>query len=304
MNFLTLLGYVKTPKVSSCVLWNFSTFDNLVKSKSMSQKKIQISIPNPCSEDWSKMTPTERGRFCAMCTTEVVDFTGMTDEALVSKLTKSDEYTCGRVTQTQLNKEFVLNQERRSSRLPNIWYERIFASGLFVLSLGSAKSQSPMAMMPISENQVVLPSSEFDNTSHLHRNAKTDQHKIALSGVLLDSLTNEPIAFAKVVLETFSKGVMTDYDGNFELIFFVDEVPDSIELLIVSPGFGRKTLTLHKEDFDKPLEIYLAANETEITIEMTVGRMVVVGALQYTPLQPETKSQSFWRRMKFWKRRK
>lgn len=28
-------------------------------------KNIQISIPNPCQENWDKMLPAEKGKFCS-----------------------------------------------------------------------------------------------------------------------------------------------------------------------------------------------------------------------------------------------
>ncbi len=270
----------------------------------MPSKKIQISIPKPCSEDWSNMTPTERGRFCAMCTKEVVDFTGLTDQELVSTLMKFGESTCGRVRQTQLEKEFMLVSEQSSSRTKRFWNERIFASSMLALSLGSSKAQSPVAGIPISENLIVNESMLKDNEHIDSRDFNPNQHKISLSGVILDSLTNEPIAFAKVLLDAYSKGVITDYEGKFELSFIVDEMPDSIELIINAHGFGGKTITLQKVDFEKPVQIYLAASETAATVEIIVGRTAVVGAMQLELIKPETKSQRFWRRMKFWKRRK
>ncbi|EDM43528.1 hypothetical protein SCB49_00725 [unidentified eubacterium SCB49] len=47
------------------------------------KKAIKISIPEPCHEDWNKMTTTERGAFCKVCTKEVIDFTKKIDEDIV-----------------------------------------------------------------------------------------------------------------------------------------------------------------------------------------------------------------------------
>jgi hypothetical protein len=37
----------------------------------------KISIPSPCSEKWSTMTPMDNGRHCSACKETVVDFTSM-----------------------------------------------------------------------------------------------------------------------------------------------------------------------------------------------------------------------------------
>lgn len=42
----------------------------------------KINIPEPCPQVWEKMTPKENGRYCASCSTVVVDFTKMTLEEI------------------------------------------------------------------------------------------------------------------------------------------------------------------------------------------------------------------------------
>jgi len=42
-------------------------------------KRIQLSVENPCHENWENMSPSEKGRFCGSCQKQVVDFTNMTD---------------------------------------------------------------------------------------------------------------------------------------------------------------------------------------------------------------------------------
>ena len=59
--------------------------------------KFKISIPEPCHEDWSKMTPTEKGRYCKACSKEVIDFTHFSNEALHKRITQG-ESLCGRFT--------------------------------------------------------------------------------------------------------------------------------------------------------------------------------------------------------------
>ena len=67
--------------------------------------KLNISIESPCTEDWGKMTPCEKGRFCGKCQKEVVDFTKMTtDQVIDNLLKKSGQDICGLLRNDQLEK--------------------------------------------------------------------------------------------------------------------------------------------------------------------------------------------------------
>lgn len=46
-----------------------------------------INIPEPCSEDWSKMTPNEKGAFCQKCSLDVYDFTNKSADQIRQVLT-------------------------------------------------------------------------------------------------------------------------------------------------------------------------------------------------------------------------
>lgn len=63
---------------------------------------IQLSIPNPCTEKWQQMTPTQKGAFCQQCSKEVIDFTQTTKHELVKKITQGEQI-CGRFKPEQLN---------------------------------------------------------------------------------------------------------------------------------------------------------------------------------------------------------
>ena len=41
-----------------------------------------FKIKDPCSEDWSSMTPEEKGKFCDKCSKTVHDFTEKSDQEI------------------------------------------------------------------------------------------------------------------------------------------------------------------------------------------------------------------------------
>ncbi|PHS66762.1 MAG: hypothetical protein COB12_06045 [Flavobacterium sp.] len=81
------------------------------------KKSISIHVPEPCHEDWNKMTTTEKGKFCGVCTKEVFDFTKTTDEELVKKV-YNNEKLCGRFKASQLNREIKLERKSGISLAP------------------------------------------------------------------------------------------------------------------------------------------------------------------------------------------
>jgi hypothetical protein len=64
-----------------------------------------ISIPNPCTENWEMMSPQEKGRFCSVCSKCIIDFTQKQPEEIQQIIDeKKNEEICGRFYDYQLNK--------------------------------------------------------------------------------------------------------------------------------------------------------------------------------------------------------
>lgn len=71
-----------------------------------SSKKIimRVDIPNPCSENWVEMTPTQRGAFCQTCAVDVVDFSDKNPEEVKKTLRANiGKHMCGRFKESQLS---------------------------------------------------------------------------------------------------------------------------------------------------------------------------------------------------------
>ena len=69
----------------------------------MAKKTIKVNIPEPCHEDWNKMTATQCGAFCKACQKEVIDFTNKSDAQIVEILSQAKGKVCGRFTDDKLN---------------------------------------------------------------------------------------------------------------------------------------------------------------------------------------------------------
>lgn len=68
--------------------------------------KLKIYIPEPCSEDWSKMKPNDIGKFCDKCSKSVYDLSYKTEteiEKLISE--KQNEHICCRIKKSMVEPE-------------------------------------------------------------------------------------------------------------------------------------------------------------------------------------------------------
>jgi hypothetical protein len=96
-------------------------------------KQLQLSVDNPCHQNWDEMSPAEKGRFCSSCEKQVIDFTNMSDSQLAVFFKKSSSASvCGRFFQDQLDR----NIEVPKKRIPWLKY---FFQILLPAFLASAK---------------------------------------------------------------------------------------------------------------------------------------------------------------------
>src|ERR1700741_655377 len=97
----------------------------------MNNKNYIVTIPEPCSEDWNKMQPDEKGRFCGSCNKSVYDFTAKTDSEIHEIITSNkDKHICGHFRKSQIDRP--LNISIPIHLLPKgISQPRAFAIALF-----------------------------------------------------------------------------------------------------------------------------------------------------------------------------
>lgn len=69
---------------------------------------FQIKNTFSCHENWENMSPTERGKFCGICSKEVIDFTVLSKNEIVAVF-KQNKYQplCARAFSSQLNTVYL-----------------------------------------------------------------------------------------------------------------------------------------------------------------------------------------------------
>jgi Secretion system C-terminal sorting domain len=111
-------------------------------------KKIQLTIPKPCHENWDAMTDLQKGKFCGSCQKQVVDFTNMSDRQLAEFFKKpSTGSVCGRFMTDQLERELEIPKKR----IP--WVKYFFTIALPALFISKVSAQQKPKM-----GKVMMPS--------------------------------------------------------------------------------------------------------------------------------------------------
>jgi len=218
-------------------------------------KRVHISIPTPCHENWAAMTPVEKGKFCPSCQKVVHDFTRSSDRE-IARLLKMDGETCGRFRNSQLDRDLILPKEKNGR-----WLAAGTAAVSFLaLGTGAVAAQQTRILVEQHETQK-------DNTP----NRKNGGSGL-INGVVNDE-TGLPVPGVNIINKNSKNTTSTDLQGNFSI---KAEIGDVIEFSL--PGMLMQQATI---DLRENLEIILGGSEDVIIVEGCNGlrrESVTVGA--------------------------
>ena len=220
------------------------------------RKAITINIPNPCTEDWNKMTPEDKGRHCTVCEKTVIDFTNKIDETIV-KLHEIEGEICGRYKKTQLNRELSYSRKEKNS------YLTYLATGLFTLF--SVTSQDVFAQ----GNPKIIKVDTVKTPRVNNKLATSILPTKLIKGLVYDE-SKMPLPGVNIIIKGTTTGTQTDFDGNFNLRTNKGDV-------LVFSYVGMKTKEITISDFKK-LDIALEEDSA------ILGEVVVGGAISGDPI--------------------
>jgi hypothetical protein len=95
------------------------------------ERNYKITIPEPCHENWDKMTPKDNGRFCISCSKTVIDFSTMLPEEIQHFFIQNqNNKICGRFENWQLETIQIKIPSKVLYTQTN--YHKIFLLALFI----------------------------------------------------------------------------------------------------------------------------------------------------------------------------
>jgi hypothetical protein len=186
-----------------------------------------ISIPEPCQQQWQNMTETNGGRHCSACNKTVIDFTTMSNQQIIEILSASNN-TCGRLEEWQVRS---VNLKLREQYQPLFNWTRITAAAslLFMLPVVGAYAQHKT----IRKKQVhhVQPKS-----------AKAISYR-TISGVIRDSVNNSTLPGVVILVKGTHINSVTDMDGKY-----IIKVPEYADTLLTNyTGYTNQNITIPRD---------------------------------------------------------
>ena len=167
-------------------------------------QKLQLSIPEPCQENWQNMTPTQQGRFCKTCAKEVIDFSTMTDMQVLHYFSNmTHEKVCGRALPEQLDRT-ISRPEPPKRKLFRYWnyiamFFMFFVKGNNAAAQNNAKP--PTELSPV-------------NNCDIRGQIAVKQESRMVTGKITDKDGN-PVSYASVKVKGTSTGIYADANGAY-----------------------------------------------------------------------------------------
>lgn len=234
-------------------------------------KKIHLTIPEPCHEDWNKMTPVQQGRFCGSCQKQVTDFTGMSDAQLIAFFKKpSTGSVCGRFMPDQLQRDVIVPRKR----IPWIKYFFQFALPAFLIS--TKVSAQGKVRMVVGDTILTTENKSIKKQETIIR---TEEKKSIITGRVVDEM-GEGIAFASVIIKGTGTGTASDNAGYFSLA--IPAKQPKIILVNSSVGFEVTEHTIDLKNVQPNLLIKMKPMNTlgEVVVTtastITCSRQVII----------------------------
>lgn len=197
-------------------------------------RKIQLTLPAPCHENWHNMSISQKGRFCNSCKKEVIDFTNMTDQQIISTVSQSSNI-CGRVEDTQLNRNLLMPSG--GGMLRHAWK---FLLPTFFFS----KNISAQGKLPGVDTLESRAAARNFSSPHQYIYGKVRaiaiEKKYVLTGRLTDSTNGEPIPHATILIG--SKTYSSDSNGDF--IISGITIDPMVVLVFSEVGYEKKLVPL------------------------------------------------------------
>jgi len=170
------------------------------------KKALTLTVPEPCGENFNKMTPVKGGKFCDSCEKTIVDFRTMSDYQILRFYKENNGKICGVFNQKQLNRAMPFPMEVAPSKN----WKAVAALAAGLLFSGGLVSQTtiPTIGKTTATTQIINKGEQ--------PKASTTPNQTIKGRVIANN--QEILIGANIIIEGTTIGTTTDFEGFFELI--------------------------------------------------------------------------------------
>jgi hypothetical protein len=176
-----------------------------MKISTMKTRINEVTIAEPCLQNWDEMDKGEGFNFCKACRKNVIDFSGYTNAEIISVLAGASSSVCGRLSQAQLNQ---LNHHLSVVPTTN----RNWMKYLGVLAIGVIVFTHNASAVPIKKNVEIV------HTKDVPQLNKADVPTILRTfyGYMFLRNNKVPMVGLKLRLKGTDITAITDKNGRYE----------------------------------------------------------------------------------------
>ncbi len=232
--------------------------------------KFQLNISTPCNERWENFTPTATGGFCGSCQKNVIDFTNMSEAALVAyfnNLPSQDGHMCGSFRKDQLQKTYDTAT----------WFPAFRADTLVPMI------DVPMAKISTQKNTFKLPIYRKLRTAAaigttLLTLSCSESAQGQVSGKIHDS-EGLPLPGVNIKIKGSNKGTSTNMEGNYTLSANLSDTLEfsfvGFEHLKIAGKDVKSTITMEEDVTGAFLGEVVVRGKAENTFTQRLGGLTV-----------------------------
>ncbi len=228
-------------------------------------KNIFVSIPSPCTENWNEMTVTEQGRHCASCNKIVVDFSNMSNDAIVKYLLENrNKKICGNFLQSQIKKPLPILSQRKKHYWPAI--AAMLVAGIFQLTPTTASAQ-------LQGNVKVQSTSTAFEKNPMNKSHETEPASDSLSVYtiqILSKSTKKPLQGIYAEIDSLGTFI-TDSNGEIQLKVDFNKLPTNIKVQLSGINHLTQNLTYDKRTLVHSKRLIVHMTEVDNTRFMIKG---------------------------------
>ncbi len=248
---------------------------------------MQLTQINPhffaCDQDWDDMPEHGYGRLCEACDRTLIDFTGLSEQEILTQQIANDFKLCGSYTKLQIDRiyRYQLLQE---SKKKTPWLVSLLMGGSMLSPLLS-NAQTPFITDSLITQSPAIPGVPGNIQLPLLTRKGASMDTMYVSGTIVDNTSGETLPFAVVRVEGVEGHVFSNIDGRFEITLPVRDTVYKMHFEVV--GYKDSTLLLSQTNIQnkvielEPLDFYVETCRPESRyLGGMVGTMIIV---KYNP---------------------